>query len=348
MGEVFAWVVGFGEGVEDRGYGDGQGGDEEDGAFGAGEASGEDGGPRGVGGVEVTLHHGAGVGYAVEEGLSPVPGGVEANGPPERPGAVEGEAEDQAGQTGGEESEGGFAWVALMAEAEEEGEDESGGPEAEGVAVSGVEEGSIKAGEAAGEGVLEIAAGKVLLEAADEGKAEGPEESVLEGGGVRQEASIEVEEAGEVEGRYEEGQADESPGEALQELGNAMGAAEAEAGVGTALDLGHDEGDKDHDEEGAAFADDGALCALLLGGGVGGGGRGLLCRKGLVLDLCEDEVGSDGQDRCEDDEDEHAPTGADSIGSDEDIGGVGELARSRRGWNGIQISLNFIHEGSLG
>src|SRR5437762_1249037 len=47
-------------------------------------------------GEQVVLDHDAAVGYAVEEGLGPVPRGMEADGPPERAGAKGRAAGEQA------------------------------------------------------------------------------------------------------------------------------------------------------------------------------------------------------------------------------------------------------------
>src|ERR1700691_3255495 len=102
----------------------------------------------------MVLDHGAAVGYSVEERLGPVPRGVQADGPPERAGAPEAEAEDHGGETGGEQADGGFARVVAVAEAEEDGEDEGRGPETKGCVVAGVEGPLVDAGEATRKGVL--------------------------------------------------------------------------------------------------------------------------------------------------------------------------------------------------
>ena len=52
---------------------EGQDGEDEETAFGAGGSAAEDGFADGVSGEEMVLDHGAAVGYAVEEGLGPVP-----------------------------------------------------------------------------------------------------------------------------------------------------------------------------------------------------------------------------------------------------------------------------------
>ena len=97
-----------------------------------------------MGGEETALDHQAAVGDAVEERLRPVPRRVEADGPPERAGAPQAEAEDQADQPGGEQAEGRLAGVGAMAEAEGEGEDEGRCPEAgSDVGVRGAEQPAI-------------------------------------------------------------------------------------------------------------------------------------------------------------------------------------------------------------
>ena len=88
---------GWGEEEEDQDDEE-EDGDAEEAAFGADGVAGEQGVAEGVGGEEAALHEAAGVGDAVEEGLGPVPCGVEADGPPERAGAPEREDEDDSGQ----------------------------------------------------------------------------------------------------------------------------------------------------------------------------------------------------------------------------------------------------------
>ena len=95
-------------------------------AFGAGGSAAEDRLAYRVGGEKMMLRHGPAVGDAVEERLRPVPCGVEADRPPQRAGAPETEAEDHAGQAGGEQSDRRFAWIIAVAEAEEEGQDHGG------------------------------------------------------------------------------------------------------------------------------------------------------------------------------------------------------------------------------
>ena len=84
---------------------------------------------------EMASDHQAAVGDAVEERLRPVPGCVEADGPPERAGAPQAEAEEETDEAGGEQAERRLAGIAAVAEAEDEGEDQRGGPEAERVGV---------------------------------------------------------------------------------------------------------------------------------------------------------------------------------------------------------------------
>ena len=74
-------------------------GDDKDAAFRPGGSSAEYGFTDGVGGEEMVLYRDSAVGDAVEEGLSPVPRGVEADRPPERTGPPEAEAKDHAGQS---------------------------------------------------------------------------------------------------------------------------------------------------------------------------------------------------------------------------------------------------------
>jgi len=139
-----------------------------------------------VGGEEAVLDHEAAVGDAEEEGLRPVPGGVETDGPPESAGAPEAEAEDHAGEAGGEQANGRLAVVIAVAEAEEEGETDGGGPETEDFAVTGLEEPEIEAGETASKGVKEEAAGEVLLEETDTEEAQEPDSAIEEDIGAKE------------------------------------------------------------------------------------------------------------------------------------------------------------------
>src|SRR5579864_261186 len=98
----------------------------------------------------MVLDHESAVGDAVDEGLAPIPRGVKADGPPQRSSTPEAQAPDHASQAGGEQSNGRLSRVAVVAEAEENGENDGRGPEAQGFAVAGFEGPLIEAGEAAG------------------------------------------------------------------------------------------------------------------------------------------------------------------------------------------------------
>ena len=74
----------------------------EDTTFGAGESSAHERSlAKSVRGVEVVFDHEAAVSDAVKKRLRPIPRSVQADGPPERTGAPEAEAEDEAGKSGG-------------------------------------------------------------------------------------------------------------------------------------------------------------------------------------------------------------------------------------------------------
>src|ERR1700690_3111411 len=118
-------VLNAGQGEENDQEDDGQDGDDEDAAFGAGGSSAEDGLANGVGQEQTVLDHESAVGYAVEEVLRPVPRGMEADGPPEGPGTPQAETENHASQPGGKQSDGRFARVAVVTEAQEDGEGDS-------------------------------------------------------------------------------------------------------------------------------------------------------------------------------------------------------------------------------
>src|SRR6185437_8736174 len=71
-----------------------------DAALGPCHAAGEPWAADCVRGEQMSAGDQAAVGYAVKEGLRPVPGGMESDGPPDGPGAPEAEAEEQAEEAG--------------------------------------------------------------------------------------------------------------------------------------------------------------------------------------------------------------------------------------------------------
>ena len=111
--------------------------EDKDAALGTGETAGQEGAALRMGGEQMEGNHVAGVCDTEDKRLGPVPGGVEADGPPERAGSPEGEAEDEADEAGGDEAKGTFADVVFVAEAEDEGEEGGGDPEADGAGVGG-------------------------------------------------------------------------------------------------------------------------------------------------------------------------------------------------------------------
>ena len=81
----------------------------------------------------------------------------------------------------------------------------------------------VEAGEAAGEGVLEVAAGEVLLEQADQEEAEQPDCSVTENVAAKEQAAVNDEESGFPEGQDKEGKTGDSPGQAGKEARGTCG-----------------------------------------------------------------------------------------------------------------------------
>src|SRR5665213_2444070 len=138
-------------------------GQEEDAALRAGDSTGEPCAADGMGGEEMAARHQAAVRHAIEKGLRPVPGGVEADGPPQRSGAPEAEAEEKAGETRGEQAERRLARIAAVSYAEEIGQRGGGGPEAECVRVARAEMPAIESAKATRQGELQIAAAEELL-----------------------------------------------------------------------------------------------------------------------------------------------------------------------------------------
>ena len=311
----------------------------EDAALGAGGSSAQDGLADWVRGEQVEFDHRAAVGYAVEEGLGPVPCGVEADGPPEGAGAPEAEAEDHSGESGGDEADGGLARVAAVAGAEEEGEDQGSAPEAECRAVGSLEGPAVEAGEAAGECVLKIAAGEVLLEQADDEEAYEPCRCVADDVAAEEKARVDDEKAGLPEDEDEHREEGDSPEGSNEEERQLALAAEAVDADRAALDARHDPADEGDDEEGDGFRDDGEEWA-----GIGPDGSGCVFRQ--EVDQVTEESGATGEQEKEDDEGQDAPAGAKAIGTDEDAvegrGRNGGLGRAGGGGGEfVQGSLGY-------
>src|ERR1035437_10153912 len=234
-------------------------GNDKNAAFGAGGPAAEDWLACGVGGGEVGLRHSSAVGDAQEEGLRPVPCGVEADRPPQRAGAPETEAKHHADQAGREHADRRFAWILAVAEAEEEGQDHGGSPETERSAVARFKSPPVETSETAREGVLEVAAAEVLLEQADQEKAEQPRGPVTKNIAAKEQAAVDDEQTGLPEAQNEKGKTDHSPGESGEKVRNLTVVAKAIDGVGTALDLRHDPGDEEDDDQGDGLIDESRL-----------------------------------------------------------------------------------------
>lgn len=218
-------------------------GDAEDGAFGANGAAAVELRTEGVRGEEAALHESSGVGDAVEERLGPVPCGVEADGPPERAGAPQGNDENDAGEEDLEEAEGVFASVVGVGKDEERGGEEGGDPEGDGAGVAGCD--AVADGyEAAGEGELKITAHGVLLREADQKERDELDGSPEEDGGTVVELGVEGKEVGGVEDEDEEAHGGEAPQGSDEEALGGAGAAESEGGEAAVFYDGHEPTEK--------------------------------------------------------------------------------------------------------
>jgi hypothetical protein len=116
---------------------------------------------------ETALHEAAAIGYTIEEGLCPVPGHVEADGPPERAGAPERGDKNDTDDEDLKEAEFVFAAVVRMGQKKESRGYGGGKPEGDSAGVP-PGDGIADANEAPCEGELEIAAKGILLDKADE------------------------------------------------------------------------------------------------------------------------------------------------------------------------------------
>lgn len=198
-----------------------------------------------------------------------------------------------------------------MAGAEEDGKDQGGAPEAECCAVGSLEGPAVEAGEAAGECVLKIAAGEVLLEQTDDEKAYEPYCRVAENVAAEEKAHVDDEEAGLPEDEDEHREKDGSPEGSDKEERQLALAAEAVDADGAALDAGHDPADEGYDEEGNGLGDDGEE-----GGGIGPHGSGCACRQ-KVDQVSEESGGADEQEE-KNDECQKTPAGTEAVLTDED------------------------------
>ena len=114
----------------------------------------------------------------------------------------------------------------------------------------------VEAGEAAGERVLEVAAGEVLLEQADQEEAEQPDGSVAENVAAKEQATVDHQESRFPEGQDKERKAADAPSQAREEVPHFAAVAKAVDGVGAALDLRHDPGYEENYEELDRLADE--------------------------------------------------------------------------------------------
>ena len=323
-------------------------GDAEDAAFGAYGSSGVEGLADGVGGEETALHEAAAVGDAVEEGLAPVPGHVEADAPPQRAGAPESDDEDNAGQEDLEEAQRGLSGVARVGVEEECGGEDGGDPEGDGAGALWRDEIADR-DQAAGEGELDVAAEDVLLGEADEEEGEELEGAPVGDGGAVVEAGVEGEEMEAVQGEDEQGDGGDAPEGSDEQAAEGVGSAEAEGGEAAMLEDGHESADQQEDGEESEFADDHG--GEKLGGGLVGCGSGRLGWEGFdggsrgaglgrdagggVLDRAvgvqaeEEEAADYGKDDCE--VDQETPQGAQTEGSEEEVRVRRAVVRGRSG-----------------
>lgn len=286
-------------------------GDGEDAAFRAGRSAAEDRLAYRMSGEEMVLDHGSAVGDPIEEGLGPVPCGVEPDRPPQRAGAPETEAENHRGQAGRKQSDRRFTWILAVAKSEEDGQDDGGSPEAERFAVARFKSPPVNAREATRECVLDVAAGEVLLKQPDQEKAEQPHCPVTEYIAAKEEAAVDHEQSRLPQGQHKKGKTDDSPAESGEKVRNLTAAAQAVDGVGTALDLRHDPGDEEDRDQGDRLVEEHQHDRHVRGD--------LLDVWSLRVDLAADEVCS-GENNCEhSDEDEQAPASAEAVFADEDL-----------------------------
>src|ERR1035438_5869207 len=117
---------------------------------------------------EMVLDHEPAVGNPVEKRLAPVPRCMKSNGPPQRTGPPQAEAEDHRGQPRRKQSNWRFARIFSVAQAEQKLHQNGRAPEAERFTVPRLEDPLVNSCKAAGKCVLKISTRQVLLEQADQ------------------------------------------------------------------------------------------------------------------------------------------------------------------------------------
>ena len=177
--------------------------------------------------------------------------------------------------------------------------------------MAGLEDPLVEAGETAGERVLDVAAGKVLLEQADQEKAEQPHGSIADNVAAKEQAAVDDEKSGLQESQDEHRETDDAPGQASKEVREHSAVTEAVDGVGAALDLRHDPGDEKHDDEGNRLDDDPEQRGHF--------SAGLHAVRIGRVELMADAISTESKGGEHGDEDEQTPAGTEAVLADEDL-----------------------------
>ena len=303
-------VVGAGEGKYDDEANDGEYGKDEDTAFRARGAAAHEGFANGVRGYQMVLDHEPAVCDAVEKGLRPVPRRVEADGPPERPGAPEAEAENKAGETGGEQTDGGLSGIFAVTETEEDGKNDRRGPKTERLAVRRLKKPGINSCEAASEREEQVASRQIFLQEANHEKTKEPDQGVVQRYSAGKQAGVEDEQTGFPEREDQERETRDSPSEAREEVRQRALAAQTVDTVRTFFNFRHDPGDEESDKEREKFGVEAEGRANFGLGGIRFGGE-----------MRELEERRHAAEKCEHqhNEDEKAPAGTKAVLAEEDF-----------------------------
>lgn len=267
----------------------------------------------------MVLHQAAGVRHAKQKGLRPVPGGVKANGPPQRTGSPKHKAEDQADQAGRKQAHRALAGVGGVAEAEHKRQQGGGGPEADSPgALRGDPEGGGDTGKAAGQRELQKAAQEVLLGEGHKEKSKGPPQRVRHGLRQRKQNAVKDKKVRRRERDDEQGKQNDAKNGTGQELRHsARCAAQAVGAQRTTLHAGKQKRGEQDGKKDRGLKEEHARQRLLV----------LRGSSEVARDGMEERVDRKKKQRQDGGKQQEAPPGAQTFRANKD----GVVVRRRRG-----------------
>jgi len=197
-----------------------------------------------------------------------------------------------------------------MGEAKENRKDYRRCPEGESFAVGGLEHPSVEPVQTAGQRVLKIAAGKVLLKQADSEEDRDPLRAIAKNICAEEETTVEDEEAELPEDEDERREADKSPGKAGDETGKLADATKAIDTSRAAFNLRHYPGDEENpDQRNGLIGEHDKERKRMIG-------RGVVCRR---MELANDAPRNEQVCGKESGKDKYAPAGAETFVAQKNI-----------------------------